>query len=313
MQDREIREKIASFPRWHYEFDLQGNLTPIHKADRINRHRQRKKYFFDPLVHLLGGTFAGKRVLDLGCNAGFWSLCAAEAGCDYVLGIDGRQMHIDQANFVFEANGIGKERYDFVTSDLFNTDLQQFGTFDIVLCLGVMYHISKHMELMENISEMNGDILLIDSGLARLPGSGLRIKHEDLEDPRNAVDRELVMVPTWEGIHDLVHQFGYSAVTLKPRFEDYEGATEYETGARRAFLCAKQTDVTQVPAEVEQAPPPTPIQQKTQRLRQRSRRLEQQLKDRTQQLKNIQASRSWKLLTMIGVIKAKGSKLLRRS
>lgn len=348
MRDKEIREKIASFPRWHYEFDLQGNLTPIFYKEHINRHRQRKKYFFDPLVDLLGGTFAGKRVLDLGCNAGFWSLCAVEAGCDYVLGIDGRQMHVDQANLVFEVNGIGKDRYDFVTRDLFDTDLQQFGTFDIVLCLGLMYHISKHMELMEKISEMNRDILLIDTMVADLPGSGFRIIHEDLEVPVNAVDRELIMIPTWEGVHDLVRQFGYSAVTLKPRFEDYEGAKDFENGIRRAFLCAKQTDVSQVPAEVEQAPPPTSTQRQIQRLEQKSLRLEQHLKARIQQvnnkdqqlkvrdrllaskdqqlkslkqhsrrlqqqLKNIQASRSWKLVKMIGITKAKGSRLLRRS
>jgi len=74
IQDEEIRQKIASFPRWHYRFDLKGNLTPIFEERFANRHEQRKKYFFDPLVQLFGGSLAGKRVLDLGCNAGFWSL-----------------------------------------------------------------------------------------------------------------------------------------------------------------------------------------------------------------------------------------------
>src|ERR671921_419459 len=54
MQDEEIRQKVASFPRWHYQFDLRGNLTPIHKKPRVNRHTQRKKHFFDPLVRLFG-------------------------------------------------------------------------------------------------------------------------------------------------------------------------------------------------------------------------------------------------------------------
>jgi tRNA (mo5U34)-methyltransferase len=162
MQDKEIRERIASFSRWHYQFDLRGNLTPIHKEGRINRHAQRMKYFFDPAVHLLGGSLEGKRVLDLACNAGFWSLNAVHAGCDYVLGIEGRQMHIDQANFVFEVKEVEKDRYDFVVGDIFETDFRQFGTFDVVLCLGLMYHISKHMDLMEKISEVNNDVLVID-------------------------------------------------------------------------------------------------------------------------------------------------------
>src|SRR5918993_5573283 len=60
MQDEEIRQKIASFPRWHYQFDLRGNLTPIHKKPRVNRHTQRKKHFFDPLVRLFGGHWKAK-------------------------------------------------------------------------------------------------------------------------------------------------------------------------------------------------------------------------------------------------------------
>src|SRR5918998_5027763 len=88
--DEEIQKKIASFARWHYRFDLKGNLTPIYEPSWENRHEQRRKYFFEPLVQLFGGSLAGKRVLDLGCNAGFWSLAAAQAGCDYVLGVDGR-------------------------------------------------------------------------------------------------------------------------------------------------------------------------------------------------------------------------------
>src|SRR5690606_28533614 len=93
MDQEQIRQKIASFPRWHYQFDLAGNLTPIFREKWIIRHRERKRYFFDPVVDLCGGSLKGKRVLDLGCNAGFWSLNAAEAGADFVLGVDGRQMH----------------------------------------------------------------------------------------------------------------------------------------------------------------------------------------------------------------------------
>ena len=103
MHDEEIKERIAGFPHWHYQFDLKGNLTPIFKKTHVKRHAQRKKHFFDPLVGLFGGSLEGKRLLDLGCNAGFWLLCAVPAGCDYVLGIDGRKLHVDQANFVFEA------------------------------------------------------------------------------------------------------------------------------------------------------------------------------------------------------------------
>src|SRR5919112_581901 len=118
MSDAGIREKIDSFPNWHFAFDLNGNRT---RKKGNYRQAWRKEYFFDPLVELAAGSLEGKRVLDLACNAGFWSLCSVEAGCDYVLGVDFQQMHVDQANFVFEMKEVEKSRYDFVAGDIFAT------------------------------------------------------------------------------------------------------------------------------------------------------------------------------------------------
>ena len=257
MQDEEIRQKIASFPRWHYQFDLRGNLTPIHKKPRATRHTQRKKHFFDPLVRLFGGSLEGKRVLDLASNAGYWSLASIEAGADYVLGIEGRQMHVDQASFVFDIKEVERDRYDFVMGDIFETDFRQFGTFDVVLCLGLMYHISKPMELMEKISEVNDDILVVDTTLSKARGSFLKIVPQDPDSYVSAVDRPIAMRPTKQAVRDLAEHFGYSVVALEPDFRNvkgepaWTGGGDYQQGSRRAFVCAKKTDLGRLAAEAE--------------------------------------------------------------
>ena len=247
----EVRRRIDAFERWHYEFDLNGVKTPINDPTRVNRHRQRKRYFFDPIVDVLGGSLNGKRVLDLGCNAGYWSLSALEAGADYVLGIDGRQMHVDQANFVFDVKGIDRGRYDFVTGNIFDYDLTRHGNFDVVLCLGLMYHISKHMQLLEIIDSVNDDLLLIDTGLSLAPGSYLRVHKESSDSLRNTVDYDVVMSPTEKALTDMVGQFGYSIAVLKPRFTDWTGSLEYRFGQRKAFLCTKKTDLADLAAPTE--------------------------------------------------------------
>ena len=259
MQDEEIRQKIASFPRWHYQFDLRGNLTPIHKKPRANRHTQRKKHFFDPVVRLFGGSLEGKRVLDLASNAGYWSLASIEAGADYVLGIEGRQMHVDQASFVFDIKEVERDRYDFVMGDIFETDFRQFGTFDVVLCLGLMYHISKPMELMEKISEVNDDILVVDTTLSMARGSSLKIVPQDPDSYMSAVDRSIAMRPTKRAVRDLAEHFGYSVVRLEPDFRNakgkpaWDGSNDYRRGSRRAFICAKKTHLSHLSAKVESA------------------------------------------------------------
>jgi tRNA (mo5U34)-methyltransferase len=249
--DPEIIDAINQFPRWHYQFNLGGHYTPIVDRTHINRHEQRKAYFFDPLVRLFGGSLAGKRVLDLGCNAGFWSLCAIQSGCDYVFGIDGRQMHIDQAKFVFRVNEIDPRKYSFIKGDIFDVLNQTIGKFDIVLCLGLFYHISKHMTLLEAISRVNTDVLVIDTTLCTSRGSLLELERESLDDARNAIDHELVMRPTQSAVVEMVREFGYDIIALKPAFRDYTGALDYKQGKRRAFIAAKVTDPRQAHVAIE--------------------------------------------------------------
>jgi 2-polyprenyl-3-methyl-5-hydroxy-6-metoxy-1,4-benzoquinol methylase len=100
MTNSTLRDRIASFDEKRYrfvDFNSLGDFPPPERSserirqdqERANRHQQRYRYFFEPLVRLFGGSLKGHRVLDLGCNAGFWSLKAAEAGADFVLGVDG--------------------------------------------------------------------------------------------------------------------------------------------------------------------------------------------------------------------------------
>jgi SAM-dependent methyltransferase len=245
----QLRQRVAGFPHWHYEFDLQGVRTPITNPEFANRHRERKRYFFDPLVRLCGGSLAGKRVLDLGCNAGFWSLAALEAGADFVLGIEGRQMYVDQAQLVFEAKGVDREHYRFLVGDLFTCDLETEAPFDIVLCLGLLYHVSKPMSLFERISSWNTDILLVDTTLSMLPGAYLRVTEEKPEDRLTAVDHVTVFIPTRQSVAKLAREVGYSVAMLRPRFGSWEGAADYRVGSRRAFVCSKQTPLEGLDAE----------------------------------------------------------------
>lgn len=244
MKDEEILETIHSYRRWHYQFDLKGHLTPVAKKGSTRRHLLRKEYFFDPLVELAGGSLAGKRVLDLGCNAGYWALLAIENGCEFVLGIDGRQMHVDQANFVFQVKEIDSSRYQFVVGDVFDLDFREFGAFDIVLCLGLMYHVSKPILLIEKISLVNSDLLLIDTRLSSADGAYLQLRRDRLDDPRSAVDYEMVLIPTKSAVFEIVQQFGYSVVMLTPQFQGPSRDNRYKRGTRGAFLCAKRTDLS---------------------------------------------------------------------
>jgi len=207
-----------------------------------------------PLVELCGGNLAGKRVLDLGCNAGFWSLQAVESGCDFVLGVDGRQMHIDQAELVFTNKDVPPDRYSFLCGDIFSVDFAGFPQFDVVLCLGLLYHVATPVQLFNLLTRVNSDLLVIDTevSLARRPSFDLR--SESLATARNAIDNELVLVPSRRAVTMLARQAGYDVRVVRPAIGDYTGMADYRIGKRRAFFCAKRTDLSVLPAERETPP-----------------------------------------------------------
>jgi SAM-dependent methyltransferase len=255
MEVQELQRRIAAFPQWHYRFEFDGGVTtPIAVVDHINRVEQRRRYFFDALLQVTGGSLRGHRVLDLGCNAGFWALNAIEAGADFVLGVDGRQMHIDQANLVFEAKGVDSTRYRFEQGNIFEHDIDE--SFDVVLCLGLLYHVAKPFELFERITRAGAEIAVIDTAIYPASAGLFKVKYEDLDNPMNGVDYTVALVPTRQAVIDLAGQFGFKTVPLAPNMTDYTGMKDYLNRKRLAFVCAKSAPLDALSIETRSAVPP---------------------------------------------------------
>jgi tRNA (mo5U34)-methyltransferase len=248
MEPEEVRARVASLSRWRYRFDLgSGITTPGPSDDQANRAIQRTRYAFDRLLHVMGGSLDGHRVLDLACNAGWWSLKAIEAGADFVLGVDGRQIHIDQARLVFEAKGIAPDRFHF---DVGNILEYPFGTgFDVVLCFGLMYHVSKPVEMFEVMTRAGAEIIVIDTAVTLDADSSFKVHKERTDVRNNAVDYEIVFYPSRQAVIDLAKQFGFRAVPLALNVTDWRGMPDYRSHKRVAFICAKDAPLDMLAIE----------------------------------------------------------------
>jgi 2-polyprenyl-3-methyl-5-hydroxy-6-metoxy-1,4-benzoquinol methylase len=251
VQVNELKERIAAFPTWQYEFEFDGGVkTPVGDRKKITRSEQRRGYFFDALLSVTGGSLKGRRVLDLGCSAGYWSLQAIDAGADFVLGVDGREDYIEQAKLVFEAKGIPQERYRFERGNIFEHALQE--RFDVVLCLGLLSVVAKPVALFELMSGVDPAIIVIDTGLSPVPLRSGFFEVSRLLEPRNAIDYDMVLVPTRQAVVNLAGQFGFETVPLAQNITDYTGMEDYRSQRRLAFICSKGVSVTGLAAE----PPP---------------------------------------------------------
>jgi SAM-dependent methyltransferase len=252
VQADELESRIAAFPGWYYRFEFDdGVTTPVPDPGIVNRHCQRRAYFFEPLLALSGGSLSGRRLLDLGCNAGFWSLQALEAGADFVLGVDARQMHIDQANLVFEAKGADPARYRFETANVFEHVLSE--RFDVVLCLGLLDHVAKPVELFELMTRAGAEVIVIDTEVSRSRASVFEV--DNLADTQTVFDERLVLIPSRDAVAELATQFGFDTVTLVQNMTDYTGMSDYRRQRRLAFICAKDATLQALPRESRSALP----------------------------------------------------------
>ncbi len=105
------------------------------------------------------------RVLDLACAEGIYSIEFARHGAS-VLGIEGRQAHIEKALFAKDALSV--KNVDFVQDDVRNLSKDKYGSFDVVLCLGILYHLDVPdvFHFIERIAEVCDDIAVIDTRIA---------------------------------------------------------------------------------------------------------------------------------------------------
>jgi 2-polyprenyl-3-methyl-5-hydroxy-6-metoxy-1,4-benzoquinol methylase len=78
------------------------------------------------------------RVLDLASLEGLYGLEFARHGAS-VVAIEGRQPNIEKARFA--KNVLGLKNIEFVLDDVRNLSVEKYGRFDVVLCLGILYHL----------------------------------------------------------------------------------------------------------------------------------------------------------------------------
>ena len=171
--------------------------------------------------------FADARVLDLASHDGRWSFAALEQDASFVLGIEGRRPLVTSATNTLRAKGVSTSRYEFITGDLHDA-MKEVGDFDVVLCLGFLYHTLRYVELFSGIRRCNPTAIVIDTavsfGRRSIPGMSLvsrrlpliRLATNSTKKQRAAIrdaysveDRTVVGIPTIAAIGYLLDAYGF--------------------------------------------------------------------------------------------------------
>jgi tRNA (mo5U34)-methyltransferase len=151
----EIRERVAELGPWFHNLDLAGVKTaPDHFLGDYPAVKWRR------FAQAIPADLSGKTVLDIGCNAGFYSLEMKRRGAARVLSVDYDEGYLRQARFAAQITGL-----DIEFAQLSVYDVGALGErFDLVLFLGVLYHLRHPLLALDLIRvHVVGDLFVCQS------------------------------------------------------------------------------------------------------------------------------------------------------
>ncbi|HJQ38118.1 MAG TPA: methyltransferase domain-containing protein [Thermoanaerobaculia bacterium] len=155
----QVRAEIATVPHWYHQIEVRpGIVTPgVNRSAAVlgNLH--------------LPDDCSGLRALDIGARDGYFSFELERRGAD-VIAVD--YMPADQTGFAVASRLLGS-RVPYLHENIYNLRPETLGAFDLVLCLGLLYHLPDPIRALRILrgltrSRMILETLVLDRELPEL-------------------------------------------------------------------------------------------------------------------------------------------------
>ncbi len=165
MSREAVLEAIAEAEYWHHRIPITADIVTPGAQDTA------------ALLAQVGlpDDLSGLRVLDIGARDGFFSFLAEERGAAEVVALD--NVPASHTGFDVAKRLIGS-RVEYVVDNVYCLDAAALGTFDVVLFLGVLYHLRHPLLALDRIwdvcrpgARLFVETHMIDEGPVRNDGS----------------------------------------------------------------------------------------------------------------------------------------------
>jgi len=173
MSETEIKKLIDTVPVWHHRIELApGIFTP--GVQHTN----------DLLATLdLPYDLTGLRILDLGARDGFFSFECEKRGAAEVIAVD--YAPIESTGFAV-ASKILNSKVKWLTANVYRINEFDLGKFDLILFLGVIYHLRNPYLAIDRIYDslsIGGKVIveshIIDGGFVNEKGDWINLSDID--------------------------------------------------------------------------------------------------------------------------------------
>lgn len=171
MNTEHINARIASVGHWHHRIPIApGIVTPgVQDTDAM-------------LAQLaLPADCRGMRVLDIGARDGFFSFEVERRGASEIVALD--NVAPDLTGFDVAKELLGSQA-EYVVDNVYNLTVEEYGKFDLVLFLGVIYHLRHPLLALDHIwdvcnpgAQLYVESHMIDGGLVDDAGNFHQLDH----------------------------------------------------------------------------------------------------------------------------------------
>jgi tRNA (mo5U34)-methyltransferase len=187
-------DEVAALGPWFHNLHLpDGTQTcPSHPFGDFPSFKWRQ------IADHLPKDLSGWRCLDIGCNAGFYTFELAKRGGD-VVGIDLDERYLNQARWAARKMGLA-DHVQFERMQVYDL-AHRHGRFDLVLFMGVLYHLRYPMLGLDIVCQKVNRLLVFQT--LTMPGD------EVFEEThgRGFPDRHLLREPGWPKMAFFEHGF----------------------------------------------------------------------------------------------------------
>ncbi|HSJ18537.1 MAG TPA: class I SAM-dependent methyltransferase [Solirubrobacterales bacterium] len=155
------RELIARSGPWqHHNIDLGGGVYTM--GDDAPGQQVRLPAIVQVATDLLAAPLDGARVLDLAAHEGLFAVEFARRGAR-VVAVEIRDEHVEKAEFARDA--LDLRDMEVRRDDVRNVTRERYGEFDLVLCLGILYHLDARaaFALVEQVTKLCRRLAILDT------------------------------------------------------------------------------------------------------------------------------------------------------
>lgn len=140
----EVRSLVAGHHPWYHRIEVSpGIVTPGMNDTATNRER------FDRIGLPL--DCSGLRVLDIGCADGYFAFLMEQRGAAEVVAVDYRRRTSSGFDI---AHRLLESKVEFHDDNVYNLTPEKYGSFDVVLLFGLLYHLRNPLLALDTVRNM---------------------------------------------------------------------------------------------------------------------------------------------------------------